>query len=57
MLDFPFDKINNLKVDIRVVLVEFSHIVQKRLMDVMEEARYDHPFDLQEDMVFVKRAT
>ena len=48
---------NIVKVDIRVVLVEFSHIDQKTLLDVMDRAGYDHPFDLPEDMVFVKRAT
>ena len=43
------------KVDIRVLLVEFSHIDKKKLLDMMDRAGYDNPFNLQEDLVFVKR--
>ena len=43
------------KVDIRVLLVEFSHIDKKKLLDVMDKAGYDNPFNLREDLVFVKR--
>ena len=43
------------KVDIRVLLVEFSHTDKKKLLDVMDRAGYDNPFNLREDFVFVKR--
>ena len=44
------------KVDIRVLLVEFSHLDEKRLLDMMDGFGYDNPLNLQEDMVFVKRS-
>ena len=43
------------KVDIRVLLVEYSHLDKKRLLDMMNGFGYDNPFNLPEDMVFVKR--
>lgn len=43
------------KVDIRVLLVEFSHLDKKRLLDMMNGFGYDNPFNLREDMVFMKR--
>ena len=43
------------KVDIRMFLVEFSHIDKKKLVQIMDKAGYDRPFNLLEDMVFVKR--
>ena len=44
-------------MDIRVLLIEFSHIDKTKLLDVMDRAGYDNPFNLREDMVFVKRQT
>ena len=44
-----------LQVDIRVILVEFSHLDKKALLDMMTGFGYDNPFDLREDMVFVKK--
>jgi len=43
------------QVDIRVVLIEFSHLDKKALLDMMTGFGYDNPFDLREDMVFVKK--
>jgi len=43
------------QIDIRVVLVEFSHLDKKALFDMMTGFGYDNPFDLKEDMVFVKK--
>ena len=43
------------KVDIRVLLVEYSHLDKKRLLDMMNGFGYDNPFNLREDMLFVKR--
>ena len=40
-----------------MVLVEFSHSDKERLLDVMDKAGYDNPFNLREDFVFVKRQT
>ena len=40
-----------------MMLIEFSHLDKKKLSDVMDKAGYDNPFDLLEDMVFVKRQT
>ena len=44
-----------LKVDIRMVLVEFSHIDKKALLEMMNGFGYDNPFNLREDCLFVKR--
>ena len=44
------------KVDIRVIQVEFTHIDQTKLAALMDKAGYENPFDLNEDMIFVKRA-
>ena len=44
------------QVDIRVLQVEFTHTDRPRLAAIMDTAGYDNPFDLREDMVFVKRA-
>ena len=38
-----------------MLLVEFSHVDKKTLLDMMNGFGYDNPFDLQRDMVFVKR--
>ena len=38
-----------------MVLIEFSHIDKKRLLDMMNGFGYDNPFNLREDMLFVKR--
>ena len=37
------------------MLVEFSHLDKKALLDMMIGFGYDNPFDLEEDMVFVKK--
>ena len=37
-----------------MVLVEFSHVDKKVLLDMMSGFGYDNPFNLREDMVFVK---
>ena len=38
-----------------MVLIEFSHIDKKGLLDMMNGFGYDNPFNLREDMLFVKR--
>ena len=38
-----------------MVLVEFSHIDKNALLDMMDGFGYDNPFNLREDMLFVKR--
>jgi len=43
------------QVDIRVLLVEFTHVDKKTLLDMMNGFGYDNPFNLKRDMVFVKR--
>ena len=40
-----------------MVLVEFSHLDKKALFDMMTGFGYDNPFDLKEDMVFVKKGS
>ena len=44
------------QVDIRVLQVEFTHIDRTKVAALMDRAGYDNPFDLKEDMIFVKRA-
>jgi len=43
------------KVDIRVIQVEFTHSNKTNILRIMEAAGYDNPFNLLEDLVFVKR--
>jgi len=43
------------KVDIRILQIEYTHVDDNRLAAIMDKAGYDNPFNLQEDMIFVKR--
>ena len=43
------------QVDIGVVQVEFTHSNQTNILRIMTAAGYDNPFNLAEDLVFVKR--
>ena len=43
------------QVDIGVVQVEFTHSNKTNLLRIMEAAGFDNPFNLLEDLVFVKR--
>ena len=61
--NIPWDKVTGLggvnpscQVDIRVLQVEFTHIDRTKVAALMDRAGYDNPFDLKEDMIFVKRA-
>ena len=43
------------QVDIGVVQVEFTHSNKTNILRIMAAAGYDNPFNLAEDLVFVKR--
>ena len=38
-----------------MVQVEFSHSNATNILRIMDAAGYDNPFNLEEDLVFVKR--
>ena len=43
------------QVDISVVQVEFTHSNKTNILRIMDAAGYDNPFNLEEDLIFVKR--
>lgn len=43
------------KVEIEVVQVEFTHSNKSNILRIMDAAGYDNPFNLLEDLIFVKR--
>jgi len=42
-------------VDIRVLQVEYVHSNTTNILRIMEAAGYANPFNLKEDLIFVKR--
>ena len=42
-------------MDIRVLQVEYVHSNKTNILRIMKAAGYENPFDLKEDLIFVKR--
>ena len=47
--------LNQNQVNIGVVQVEFTHSNKTNILRIMDAAGYDNPFNLLEDLIFVKR--
>ena len=47
--------LNQNQVEIGVVQVEFTHSNKTNILRIMDAAGYDNPFNLLEDLIFVKR--